>query len=142
MDIEGKIIQDLGIQEGISKANNPWKKQEWLLETMGNYPRKIKFTVFGERRIDELKLQVGENYRISVDIESREYQGRYYTDVNAFSAMRLDGSMPPMGGAPVAGMAPMGAPQPAAPQYGAPAPIQAAAMDPFAGGDNTDDLPF
>ncbi|MBD5195040.1 MAG: DUF3127 domain-containing protein [Bacteroidales bacterium] len=137
MDIEGKIIKDLGIQEGISKANNPWKKQEWVMETMGNYPKQIKFTVFGERRIEEMKLAVGEVYRVSVDVESREYQGRYYTDVNAFGAVRLDGSMPP-----VAPAAPS-APNQTSPAFGSPMPNQGIGIDPFAGGDsNTDDLPF
>lgn len=136
MEIEGKVILDLGVQEGISKAGNPWKKQEWVMETMGNYPRKVKFTVFGEARMDQLRLTVGENYRISVDVESREYQGRWYTDVNAYAAMPLDGRMPSTGTVP-----------PAAGQTqqfgGQQAPAAQAAVDPFAGGDdNTDDLPF
>lgn len=143
MEIEGKIIQDLGIQEGISKAGNPWKKQEWLLETIGTqFPKKVKFTVFGERRMEEMQLVPGENYRVSIDIESRDYQGRWYTDINAYSAMRMDGSMPPMGatsyGQPAA---PYGQPAPAAP-FGQ-QPAAPAAVDPFASsGNDTDDLPF
>ncbi|MDE6006313.1 MAG: DUF3127 domain-containing protein [Muribaculaceae bacterium] len=136
MEIEGKIIQDLGIQEGISKANNPWKKQEWVLETMGNYPRKVKFTVFGERRIDELKLVCGEAYKLSVDVESREFNGRWYTDVNVYGAMRLDGTMPgvPVGAQPVS--------QTTMPPFGA-QPAGSPAVDPFRADDNnTDDLPF
>lgn len=134
MEIEGKLIQDLGIQEGISKANNPWKKQEWVLETTGAYPRKVKFTVFGERRIEELKLICGESYRISVDVESREFNGRWYTDVNAYGAVRLDGTMPPppYGSQPAAQTAPFNA-----------QPIGNAAVNPFPADDNnTDDLPF
>lgn len=147
MEIEGKIIQDLGYQEGVSKAGNAWKKQEWLLETMGQYPRKVKFTVFGETRVDQLKFVVGENYRISVDIESRSYNDRWYTDVNAYAASKLDGSMP--------GVPPQAAPygQPAAPAFGQPAapaaqpgfsqPVAGQSVDPFAGdANNTDDLPF
>lgn len=134
MEIEGKLIQDLGIQEGISKANNPWKKQEWILETTGSYPHKVKFTVFGERRIDELKLICGESYRISFDLDSREFNGRWYTDVNAYSAVRLDGTMPaaPYVDQPVAQPAPFNA-----------EPGANAAVNPFPADDNnTDDLPF
>lgn len=39
MEIEGKIIRDLPLQEGVSRAGNPWKKKEWVLETFGQYPR-------------------------------------------------------------------------------------------------------
>ena len=130
MEIEGRILFDLGIQEGTSKAGKPWKKQEWVLETLDSqYPRKVKFTVFGDMRVDQLKFVVGSDYRVSVDVESREYMGRWYTDVNAYAATPLNAQ--PMG-APAA-------PEPVAPFGGSPAP----AGDPFAGGDNnTDDLPF
>lgn len=107
------------------------------METMGNYPRKVKFTVFGEARIDQLRLTLGENYRISVDVESREYQGRWYTDVNAYGAVLMDGQMPPVG-MPQAQTS-------STPPFGTVHKANASqpAADPFAGGDdNTDDLPF
>ena len=58
MEIEGKIILDLGMQSGVSKAGNQWKKKEYVLETFGQYPRKVKFTVFGDR-VDTIDIQVG-----------------------------------------------------------------------------------
>lgn len=143
MDIEGTIVIELPLQEGISKSNNPWKKKEWVLETPGTFPRKIKFTVFGERRVNDLKFEVGKAYRISVDIESREYNGRWYTDVMAYAYAPIDGGMPAMS-APAPGGYDMQAPAaPAAPQtpFGQPAP--GAVEDPFASTNSeTDDLPF
>lgn len=138
MEIEGTIVFDLPMQEGVSRAGKPWKKKEWVLEQQGMYPRKVKFTVFGETRVAEMNFEVGKAYRVSVDLESREFNGRWYTDVNAYAMQPLDVA------APAAGQ--FGAPAPApaaAPQFGAPAAAPAAAADPFAGGsDNTDDLPF
>lgn len=142
MEIEGTIILDLGVQEGVSKAGKPWKKQEWVLETLsgGMYPRRVKFTVFGENRVADLKFEMQKQYRISVDVESREFNGRWYTDVNAYAAMPLDGQAvsQPMQ-AMQQPMQPMQSmQQPMQPMQ----PMQQAPMaDPFAS-DNTDDLPF
>ena len=71
-EIEGKIIQELPMQSGVSKAGREWKKREWVLETFGNYPRKVKFHIFGDRA-DQFNIVVGNNYRLQVDIESREF---------------------------------------------------------------------
>lgn len=141
MDIEGTIVFDLPLQEGISKANKPWKKKEWVLETFGTYPKKVKFTVFGENRVNDLTFEIGKAYRISVDLESREYNGRWYTDVNAYAAAPLGESMPSMG-APSAAPATAASVAPAAPQFGQPAP-NPTVEDPFGSMEgDTDDLPF
>lgn len=85
MDIEGKIILDLPLEEGISKAGNPWKKKGWVLETLGQYPRRVKFDVFGDR-VSTLTFEVNKTYVVSLDAESREFNGRWYTDLRAFNA--------------------------------------------------------
>lgn len=93
MNIQGKIILDIPLQEGISKAGNPWKKKEWVLETIGtNYPRKVKFDFFGDR-VDSNHLEVGKVYDITYEIESREFNGRWYTDIRALSAVEIGGAM-------------------------------------------------
>lgn len=92
MEIEGMIIANLGPKEGISKAGNPWKKNEWVLETIGQYPRKVKFTVFGDR-VNTVNFEVGGHYIVQVDVESREYNGNWYTDLMAYSARKVDNNM-------------------------------------------------
>lgn len=132
MEIEGKIIVDIPLVEGTSKAGNPWRKKEWVLETFGQYPRKVKFDIFGDR-VDTLRLELGKSYKVSVDAESREFNGRWYTDLRAFAVQEI-GDPQPFGAAP-AGYQPA-----AAPTYAAPAQP---AADPFAAsGNETDDLPF
>lgn len=91
MEIEGKIIQELPMQSGTSKAGNPWKKREWVLETFGTYPRKVKFHVFGDRG-DQMNIEPGRSYSLSFDLESREYNGRWYTDVSVYAARELQGA--------------------------------------------------
>lgn len=133
MEIEGKIILDLGVQSGTSKSGNPWKKKEYVLETFGQYPRKVKFTVFGDRS-DTLVFTPGDSVRISVDVESRQWQDKWFTDVNCYASSPIT---QPIGVQPAqaafsqapAPSQPFG--QPAAPQTFEPAPA-----------DESDDLPF
>lgn len=89
MEIKGKIIQKMPLQTGISQQGNEWKKQEYVLETLGEYPRKVKFDFFGEK-VDNYPLEIGEVVTISYDIESREYNGRWYTDIRAYNAAKED----------------------------------------------------
>ena len=144
MELIGKIIQILPLQEGVSKAGNPWKKQEYILETLGTqYPRKVCFNLFGDN-VDKFPMQVGQDVTVSIDIESREFNGRWYTDVRAWNV--LNGVQ--LAGAPAPGFAAAPA-QPAAPAPGfASAPAQAAPQaapaqpSPAAIPTPADDLPF
>ena len=69
--IYGTIQTVLPLQSGTSKAGNEWKKQEYILETVEQYPRKVKFDLFGDK-VDQYPLQAGNVVTISVNIESRE----------------------------------------------------------------------
>ena len=125
MEIQGKIIQILPEQGGISKAGNEWKKQEDVLETHDQYPKKICFQIFGADKIAQAAIQPGEELTVSIDIDSREYQGRWYTSINAWKVER------PHAAAPATGMTPdnvVPAAAPTAPDFGPANPI--------------DDLPF
>ncbi len=139
MDIKGKIIQKMDLQSGTSKAGNAWKKQEYVLETLDSYPRKVKFDFFGDRS-DQYPLEVGDVITLSFDIESREFNGRWYTDIRGFKAMKEDPNMaaapapyPPAPGAPAP------APAPTDDGMAAPAPPIDSTFDQGGAGD---DLPF
>lgn len=142
MEIEGKIIMDLPEEGGTSKAGNVWRKKSYVLETLGQYPRKAKFDIFGDR-IDSLRAEVGKTYRVSVDVESREFNGRWYTDLRAFSIQETNVANGPQGG----GFTQQAPQQPAQQFGGAPAAnnpfggAPAAGADPFASSES-DDLPF
>ena len=60
MEITGKIIAVLEPRGGVSKTGNPWKVQEYVLETNEQYPRKMCFDVFGEDKIQQFNIQAGE----------------------------------------------------------------------------------
>jgi hypothetical protein len=82
MQLSAKLINVLPLQTGVSK-NGEWKKQDIIVETGGQYPKKICVSIWGDR-IDQDQLQVGNELKIDFDIESREYNGRWYTDVKAW----------------------------------------------------------
>ena len=88
MEIKGKIIEILPEKSGQS-ANGEWRKQEYILETESSYPKKICFMAWGDK-IGEFNLKQGENVEVSIDLESREYNGRWYTDVKAWRVNRED----------------------------------------------------
>lgn len=89
MEIKGKIIHKLPPQGGISKSGTAWKKQEYVLETLDSYPKQVKFDFFGDKADNNI-LEIGDIVTIQYDIESREFNGRWYTDIHAYSST-LDG---------------------------------------------------
>lgn len=135
MELIGKIVQVLPLQSGTSKAGNPWQKQEYILETLGTqYPRKVCFNLFGDN-VNKFPLQVGQEVTVSIDVESREFNGRWYTDVRAWNVVQ--GIQLPGVAAPAPGA--YNAPQPAAPA----APVAPSAPAAPAGSVGAaDDLPF
>ena len=137
MEITGKIIAVLPAQGGVSqRTGNPWKSQDYVIETHDQYPKRCCFRVFGEEKINQFNIQLGEEMTVSFDIDSHEYQGRWFNDVRAWAVNR---NIQAPGAVPGAGVAPAPIPgvAPAAPAE-APFPPQ----QPAAEGGSADDLPF
>jgi hypothetical protein len=82
MQLTAKLIQLLPLQSGTGK-NGQWKKQDIIVETEATYPKKICVSVWGDK-IDAGQLQPGNQLKIDFDVESREYNGRWYTDIKAW----------------------------------------------------------
>ena len=143
----------LPLQQGTSRNGNNWMKQEYVLETNEAYPKKVHFDFFGERA-NQYNFEVGDVILLSFDIESREYNGRWYTDIRGWKAEKVDPNAAgaSVTGTPVAGAAVTGTPVTALASAAAPAPAPAvaASMAPIpaatdvlgVGGDGDEDLPF
>jgi hypothetical protein len=84
MEIIGKLIQKLPMQSGISKTGNSWQKQEFVIETLEQFPRKICANLWGEKTAVLETLNIDEKVVMSFDVESREFNGKWYTDVKAW----------------------------------------------------------
>lgn len=91
--ITGKVTRILDEQSGEGR-NGPWRKQEFILETEGPYPKQVCIVQWGDN-IEGFALSEGEAVTAHVDIQSREYNGRWYTDVKAWRIERPDGAAAP-----------------------------------------------
>ena len=97
MELTATLVQLLPMQTGQGK-NGPWKKQDFVVETEGQYPKKVCISVWGDK-INEAVLKPGNKLKVSFDVESREYNGKWYTDLKAWKVDMADASgssdMPP-----------------------------------------------
>ena len=136
LEIEGTLSQKLPVQSG-SSARGPWTKQEFILEFPdGNFTAKACFLAWGQEKVQDLgKYQVGDKVKVSFNLKSREYNGRWYNDLQIWK-------IAPAGAQPAAPAQP--APQ-ARPVAQAPAYQQAPAPtleDMPADSEGAEDLPF
>lgn len=120
------MIAVLEPKGGTSRNGNEWKVQEYVIETHDQYPRRMCFDVFGDDKIKQFNIQVGEELNVSFDIDAREWQGRWFNSIRAWKVERVAAPQ-------------MGAPEPA-PE--APFPPASSAPADFAATDEKDDLPF
>jgi len=86
LKITGRVLQILDEQSGESR-NGPWRKQDFILETEGQYPKQVCVTQWGDN-IESFGIRQGETVTATIDIQSREYNGRWYTDVKAWRVER------------------------------------------------------
>ncbi len=84
MEISGKIIAVLPLATGEGK-NGVWRSQDYVLETADQYPKKVCFNFFGDK-IEQFPLAIDDVVTVSFDLESREYNGRWFTSVRAWKA--------------------------------------------------------
>jgi hypothetical protein len=90
MELKGKVVQILQPQTGMGKKGQ-WKKQEFIVETLSQYPKKVCLSAWGDK-IDQFSLAVGDMVNVAVDLESREYNGRWYTEARAWKLDKESGS--------------------------------------------------
>ena len=96
MEISGRIIKILEPQTFVSqKTNQSYTKHTFVLETQGQYPKKIAFSVMTDERFQAMQIRVGATYNVSFDVESREWKGRFYTECTAWKVMLLNGGDAP-----------------------------------------------
>ena len=106
MEIQGKITQLLPEQKGEGR-NGTWRKKEYVIETQDQYPKKICFNLWGDK-IDQNPVKEGDLVKLFFDVESREYNGKWYTDVKGWKIEQATGGadLPPLPDAPPTDTAP------------------------------------
>lgn len=81
--IQGVIISTEKIESGVSQSGKQWTKQGAVIQTQERYPRTVYFTMFGDK-IPEGGIQVGSVVEVAIEINSREYNGKWYTNVTGY----------------------------------------------------------
>ena len=119
MEITGRIIQKLDMQKGTS-AKGEWKKQEFIVETNDKFPKKVCVSAWAEKVDDLDRFKINDTVKVSYNLESREYNGRWYTDVRSWKIEPASGSAPSQ------------------PENYNQAPV----IEDFGNSDTSDDLPF
>lgn len=83
MEITGKVVQTLPVQTGMGKSGE-WKKSSFIIETQEKFPKKVCFVVWKDLVDQAQRLTEGQEVNVSFDVESREYQGKWFTDAKAW----------------------------------------------------------
>ncbi len=91
MEVKGKVTRVLDIMTGTGKTGNQWKKQSFVIELEGNsqYPKSLCIDLWGDN-IDQYKMAINEMVNCFIDIESREYNGKWFTNVKAWRIEKLN----------------------------------------------------
>ena len=84
LQAKGKIQQIQKTESGVSRAGKEWQKQEFVIETDDQFPRKICFTLFNDKISLIEGFSVGEEVEVSFNLESREFNGKWYHNINAW----------------------------------------------------------
>ena len=84
MRIQGKITQVLPLKEGLSQQGTPWKKQTYVVmedDAEKAFPNEMVFDLFNDR-IPVTQLTVGQRVDVHFGIRTREYNDRFYNEIN------------------------------------------------------------
>ena len=130
MEFEGTVFRIMPATSGQS-ARGAWQRQEVIfdMKSQSQYPRKVCVTFFNKSE-EVARLTVGAEYTVSIDVESREYNGKWYTDVRAWRIVPKEQTPP----TPASGVNP--------PAYAAPMPTEEPAYARSSAAQEIDDLPF
>ena len=95
IQVKGTVIQILKPESGVSKAGKEWKKQEFVIETNEQFPKKVCFTLFGDKSSLLDGIAEGAEVEVFFSVESRDFNGKWFHNINAWkieSATAASGS--------------------------------------------------
>ena len=85
MEVKGTLVKKLPVEGGISKSEKQWKKQTVVVDTGAEYNPEIAVTAFGDDKLKDLdKLSVGDEVLIKCNVSSREYNGKYFHNIDGY----------------------------------------------------------
>lgn len=95
LEVTGRISKILTLESGQSKAGKEWKKQSFLVDTGAQYNPEICFSLFGDDKINMLRnFGPGQEVKVNFNVSSREYNGRYYHNIDAWKIEAVGAAVP------------------------------------------------
>ena len=92
MEVIGKLVKILDLEEGTSKSGKAWQKQSVVIDTGGEFNNLTAVSAFGDK-VDKLnRLELGMDVAILCNVYSREYQGKYYHNIDGYHFSNQSGS--------------------------------------------------
>ena len=89
MTITGKLIKKLERETGVSKTGKTWEKQSILVEQNTEYNKEVVITFFGDRIKSIRDIEVGSDVSVSINLSSREFNGKYYHNIDGWFISKL-----------------------------------------------------
>ena len=86
MEFTGLLIQKLPVQSGTSQKGE-WQSQDIIIETVETYPKKIALNFYGDKIKEIEELNIHDSVTVTGNVESREYNGKWYTKVSAWKVV-------------------------------------------------------
>lgn len=97
LKMSGKVIAINPAEEGISKAGKGWKRQSFVIDNGEKFNNKVCFGIFGADKIQEMMtvVGVGKDVEVSFNVSSREFSGKWYSQIDAWRVTTPNGSVQP-----------------------------------------------
>lgn len=95
-ELTGKVIAVLPLASGVSnRTGKEWASQEYVIEEENaRYPQRVCFKVFGSDKIQQFALQLGDIVTVKLELGCREYNGKWYNEINCWSVERPQAAQP------------------------------------------------
>ena len=84
MEVKGKLVKILELETGTSKAGKEWEKQSILIDTGGDFNNEVCVSAFGDKLKQMNKLEIGMEVSVLCNVYSREYNGRYFHNIDGY----------------------------------------------------------
>lgn len=96
LKVTGKITKILDKVTGTKKdGSGEWVKQSFVIDNGEQYNNLASFEVFGDEKVENLNKynKVGDSVEVTFNISCNEWQGKYYTTLQAWKVFKSDSAV-------------------------------------------------
>ena len=94
MEVTGTVLRKLELETGTSKAGKEWQKQSIVIDTGGDFNNEVCISAFGDKLKQMNKLEIGMDVSVLCNVYSREYNGRYFHNIDGYFFSKKSNEQP------------------------------------------------